>query len=113
MSDSSVTNSTVNYSQSQQLVILWICLGVGSFLSILVFFRCRAVNQRRLHDIYFPPPPAQAASSRRLPCPPPQPSPSDTLPPSPSPYLYTIRIIVAIIIILLLVLSIAETSVYR
>jgi len=65
MADNSVTNSTLEYSQSQQLVILWICLGAGSFLSILICILCRVINRRRPEDIYFPPPLALAAPPRR------------------------------------------------
>ena len=67
MADNSVINSTNDYSQSQQLVILWICLGAGGFLCILIFFRCRAINQRRYKDIHFPPLAAAATPRRRQP----------------------------------------------
>ncbi len=67
MADNSVINSTNDYSQSQQLVILWICLGAGGFLCILIFFRCRAINQRRHKDIHFPPLAAAAPPRRRQP----------------------------------------------
>jgi hypothetical protein len=51
-----MTDSSVQYSLSEQLTILWWCLGAGGFLSVIVFCRCLAVNKQPNHTRSKPPP---------------------------------------------------------
>lgn len=61
MSDSSPT-----YSRSEQLFILWLCLGAGGFASIVIICWCRFVRQRPNGVCFFPPPLPPATPSRHI-----------------------------------------------
>jgi hypothetical protein len=61
-----MSDATLNYNLSEQLVILWCCLGAGGFLSIVVFCCCRFISQRPNGLFSFPPSEPPAIRHRQL-----------------------------------------------
>jgi hypothetical protein len=60
-----MAESSVPYSHSQQLIILWWCLGAGGFLSVIIFCWCRVLNKQPKIMRVWRPTPAAAASRPR------------------------------------------------